>query len=178
MDINLKTKPISIDTFLLTSKIEKIDLINSLKNTIKEKCKQSDLNFKTNVRGYFSGFQSLTKDLNFDMFIKSIQEEIKIIHKGDFIVNDAWGNILLKEHSVDCHNHLNSDAFCGILYLTEGGPGTYFPEYDLTIKEEIGKFVLFSPNLFHEVKKSDIDKERITLAFNADKPKGWLKYEI
>lgn len=178
MEINLKTKIVPLNTFILTSKIKDISLINNLINTIKEKSKNNDLNFKTHVKGLFSGFDTFIKDANFHKFIKSIQEQIKIIFEGNFVIRSAWGNIFLKEHFVTPHNHLTSDAFCGILYLTEGGPGTYFNDYDMTITEEIGKFVLFSPILLHEVKKNDTDNERITLAFNADKPRNWENYEI
>ena len=53
------------------------------------------------------------------------------------------------------------------MYLTDGpGPGTYFPDYDLTIYEKKGRFVLFHGHLVHEVKKFNYTQDRITIAFN------------
>ena len=45
---------------------------------------------------------------------------------------------------------------------------TYFPELNLTVKEEVGKFVIFDPMLYHEVPKYKYTKERVTVAFNCD----------
>ena len=55
--------------------------------------------------------------------------------------------------------------------LFRKGPGTYFKEYDLLIKEEIGKYVLFHPFLKHSVKKIENDIERITIEFNMGQTK-------
>jgi hypothetical protein len=79
---------------------------------------------------------------------------------------------LKKSEKVTEHNHSDC-SFCGILYLTEGGPGTYFKEYDLLIKEEVGKFILFHPMLKHSVQEIDKDIERITVAFNMSHLKEW-----
>ena len=75
------------------------------------------------------------------------------------------------------HDHELTSAFSGILYLTEGGPGTFFHEHNITIEEEIGKFILFHPRLMHSVKKIENDIERITVAFNMDKIKLWENIE-
>ena len=71
------------------------------------------------------------------------------------------------------HDHRSTTAFCGILYLTEGGPGTYFKEYDLTINEEIGKYILFHPDLLHSVSKITNNIERMTVAFNMNRMISW-----
>ena len=59
------------------------------------------------------------------------------------------------------------------LYLTEGGPGTYFKDFDTTIKEEYGKVVLFDPLLLHQVVPSNLQNTRITMAFNCYEKKPW-----
>ena len=59
------------------------------------------------------------------------------------------------------------------MYLTEGGPGTYFKEYDLLIEEEIGKYILFHPFLKHKVEKIKNNIERVTVAFNMNQLKDW-----
>lgn len=183
IDLNFKLKDISVETFIVTGQFDDLEIIKNLKNKIKEKVKESSLNYKTNVKGLFSGFDSFKQDDDFCKFILSIKKAIKCISNYNFSITDCWGNILKKNDEVIEHNHAKTD-FCGILYLTENGPGTYFPQYDFTINEKIGRFILFSPILKHSVKKIEEDMERYTLAFNADRINDWdnfkniKKYEI
>jgi hypothetical protein len=165
MNYDLKVKEIPLQTFLLTGKINNKDLINNLIYFIKNN-KDEELSYKTYVKGHFTGFQSLIKNKDFTDFIKIIHPQIKIIHQFDFEIFEAWGNICRYGEEVTEHDHRRISAFCGILYLSEGGPGTYFKDYDLTVQEEIGKYILFHPKLIHEVKKIEKNIERITLAFN------------
>lgn len=182
-DLNLKVKNISVKTFIATGQFDDLEIVNNLKKKIKEKVKESSLNYKTNVKGFFSGFDSLKEDQDFFKFIISIKESIKCFTNCSFTIADCWGNILRKNDEVIEHTHDNSD-FSGILYLTENGPGTYFSQYNLLIPEKIGRFVLFSPILKHSVKKIEEDIERYTLSFNAKNVKIWenlnntKKYEI
>ena len=171
--IELKIKPIEIDHYILTGQINDFSLINILKEKIKEKVKTSNLNYKTNVKGMFTGFKAFVEVEDFHKFIQSIKKEILIICKKNFLIQDAWGNIYFKDGEAIMHNHDGNDGFCGILYLTEGGPGTYFPQFDMNVEEKIGRFVLFHPLLDHEVKKIDKDIERITIAFNTNLVKNW-----
>jgi hypothetical protein len=176
-EFTLTVKNIYQNTFLLTGKINNTDIINNLIEFVKNN-KDEKLSYKTNVKGYFSGFKSLVSNQYFIDFLKLIQPQIKIIYPDHFIIRDAWGNILKKNEEVTEHHHGDSSAFCGILYLTDGGPGTYFADYNLTVNEEIGKFVLFSPILKHSVKKTETDLERITIAFNMNQLKSWEKEKI
>jgi hypothetical protein len=171
MNFELKVKEIPVETYILIGKINDQNIINNLIVTIKN-TKDNELSYKTNVKGHFTGFQSLIENIDFFNFLKKIQPQIKFVFPENFIIQDAWGNILKKSEKVTEHNHSDS-GFCGILYLTEGGPGTYFKEYDLLIKEEIGKFILFHPMLKHSVQEIDKDIERITVAFNMSPVKEW-----
>jgi hypothetical protein len=172
MNFELKVQDIKVETFILTGKIKDKELINNLIDFVK-KNKDEKLSYKTNVRGHFTGFQSLVRNDLFITFLRTIKENIKIIYPYDFVIQDAWGNLCKKGEKVDEHNHGGVNCFCGVLYLTEGGPGTYFKEYDLLIKEEIGKYILFHPRLTHEVKEINDDIERITIAWNINKIKEW-----
>jgi len=176
MDLNFKLKNISMKTFIVTGQFNNLDIINNLKNKIKEKVKDSSENYKTNVKGLFSGFNSFKEDEDFFKFIISIKEAIKCISNYSFTIKNCWGNILRKNDEVIEHDHINHD-FSGILYLTENGPGTYFSQYDVTISEKVGRFVLFTPILKHSVKKIENDIERYTLAFNANHVKVWETFE-
>jgi hypothetical protein len=172
MNFTLQVKEIIKETFIITGKIEDKIIINNLIDFVKNN-KDEELSYKTNVRGHFTGFKSLVKNKDFINFLKLIQPVINIIYQNNFIIYDAWGNLCKINEEVDEHNHGVISAFCGVLYLTEGGPGTYFKEYDLLIKEEIGKFILFSPILTHSVEKIKKDIERITVAFNMNAIKDW-----
>jgi hypothetical protein len=173
MNFDLKVKNILLETFILTGKINNQNIINNLIHFIKNN-KDEKLSYKTNVRGHFTGFDSLVENKDFINFLKEIQPQIKIIFLNNFIIHSAWGNICKFGEEVLEHSHGGTTAFCGILYLSEGGPGTFFKEYDLTIDEEIGKYVLFHPKLLHSVKKIEKDIERITVAFNMFKTNEWM----
>ncbi len=175
MNYELTVKEILKETFILTGKINNEQLIKNLIEFIK-KNKDENLSYKTNVKGHFTGFKSLVQNNYFWTFLKKIQENIKIIYRDDFIISHAWGNICKIGEEVIEHDHRTITGFCGILYLTEGGPGTYFKEYDLLVKEEIGKYILFHPLLKHSVKKIENNIERITLAFDMNKKNSWEDY--
>ncbi len=168
-------KDINIETYILTGMLDDTDIINNLINFVK-KNKDENLSYKTNVKGHFTGFQSLVQNKYFINFLEKIKKNIQIVYQDNFIINSAWGNICAFGEEITEHDHIGVTAFSGILYLTEGGPGTYFKEYDLTIEEKIGKYVLFSPILKHSVKKLEKNIERITVAFNMNQIKKWEEY--
>jgi hypothetical protein len=172
MNFELKVKEILKENFILTGKMNSEDIINNLISFVKNN-KDEELSYKTNVKGHFTGFKSLVNNEYFHGFLKLIKQEIAVVYKENkFIISDVWGNILKKGEEVSEHTHGNT-AFSGVLYLTEGGPGTFFSELDMTIEEKIGGFILFSPMLKHSVKKIENDIERITVAFNMDGIKEW-----
>jgi hypothetical protein len=175
MNFELKVKEILKETYILTGKINNEELIKNLIEVVK-KNKDHKLSYKTHVNGHFTGFKSLVQNNEFITFLKEIRENIKIVYNGNFIIQDAWGNIFKIGEEVTEHAHEGVNGFCGILYLTKEGPGTYFKEYDLLIKEEVGKYILFSPSLKHSVKKIENDIERITIAFNMKELKNWEDY--
>jgi hypothetical protein len=172
MNFDLKVKDISIETFIITGKIDNKEIINNLISFIKN-TKDIELSYKTHVKGHFTGFKSLVENKYFHNFLKIIQPYIKIVYPQNFKIQDVWGNICKQNEEVTEHDHGNVSAFCGILYLSNDGPGTYFKQYDLLINEEIGKFVLFHPFLKHSVKKIEKEIERITVAFNMSSIKDW-----
>lgn len=176
MNFELKVKDISIETFLLVGEIKEDKILNNIINFVKEN-KDESLSHKTHVKGHFTGFDKLNLNEDFLNFIKLIERSIKNICKSSFFVKNAWGNICKNNEEISEHNHKGVSAFCGILYLTEGGPGTYFKDYDLTIEEKKGRYVLFHPMLLHSVKKIENNLERITVAFNMDEIHSWDKLE-
>jgi hypothetical protein len=172
MNFDFILKHISIPVYLLIDEYKNLNILNNLKNKIL-KHPVSELSYKTNVKGKFTGFQSLIDDEDLHIFLKDIHKQINFIYKNNFQIKDAWGNICKKNEEVIEHHHGSTSAFCGILYLSEGGPGTFFPEFNITVEEKFGKFVLFHPSVLHSVKKIDKEIERITIAFNMNEIKDW-----
>jgi hypothetical protein len=172
MNFDLQVKDIKQETFILISKINDEELIKNLIDFVKNN-KDEKLSNNTHVKGHFTGFKSLNNNENFIKFINLIRLNILTVYKKHFKVGDAWGNICKINEEVTEHSHWGTTAFCGILYLTNTDHYTYFREYDLKIKDEIGKFVLFHPMLLHSVPKVTTDIERITVAFNMDEIKEW-----
>jgi hypothetical protein len=171
MNFELKVKDITVETFILTGKINNINLINNLINCSKS-INKNTLNDQTHVKGTFTGFNSLNENEYFHAFLKNILPQIQKVYFNSFAIQSSWANILTKGGEVKEHTHSNS-AFSGILYLTEGGPGTFFKEHNITVEEEVGKYVLFSSILSHSVKPLEKDLERITIAFNFNQIKKW-----
>lgn len=158
-------KNISLDTFILIDEINNDSILNNLLKDINEN--KEYYHRHTNVVGTHTKFNFLNENKNFHDFLKSIKKQIYSIYKENFIIESSWANIYNKNDYANMHNHKGSTAFSGILYLTDGpGPGTYFNDYDLTVHEKKGKFVLFHGHLSHEVKKFNYIKDRITIAFN------------
>ena len=172
MNLNLNIKDKTINTFILSGKINDKKIINSLINFTKNN-EDKELYNATNVKGKFTGFKSGIANKDFHSLLKLIQPAIKVIYQDNFIVSAAWGNILKKGGEIIEHDHVGTTAFCGIVYLSNGEHGTYFKEHDLIIEEELGKFVLFHPYLKHSVKKIEKDIERITFAFNCNIFNAW-----
>jgi hypothetical protein len=163
--MQLFNKEIKLDTFILIDKINDHTIIDNLKEDIYKN--DEYFHQPTNVMAKHSEFNFLVNNKNFHNFLKLIKKQIYIIFKKNFIIDEVWANIYNGEDYTKMHDHKGATAFSGILYLTDGpGPGTYFPEYDLTIEEEAGKFVLFHGDLKHEVKKFKYNKDRVTIAFN------------
>jgi len=168
-------KSLELKTFILMGEINDCELIDKLILNVEKKMKESTISGKSNVKAEHSEFNSLTKDYNFHNFLKIIQPFIYKIYQDSFVVSNVWGNIYSKEdhHAVE-HTHIGTSAFCGVLYCTDGpGPGTYFSEYDLTIHEKKGRFILFSPELKHSVPRFNYTNKRITIAFNFNEYKKW-----
>jgi hypothetical protein len=175
-DFKLYEKDIVRNTSILVDEINDYQLIDNLIVDIKKAVEIDPHKELTNVIGQHTQFNALTENPNFINFIKLIKKQIFYFYrKKEFRMKEVWGNIYSNnDHYTKMHCHGESSAFCGILYCTDGpGPGTYFNDYDLTIEEKKGRFVLFHPMLFHEVKKFDYKKERITIAWNFFQSKPW-----
>jgi len=126
-----------------------------------------ELSYKTNVRNQMTDWQCFSKDHTMSSIFANMHYLVGILKLPNLQLESCWGTWSSKSVETFQHKHSPS-SISGILYLTEGGPGTYFPELNLTVKEEVGKFVIFDPMLYHEVPKYKYTKERVVVAFNCD----------
>jgi len=170
---NTIKKIIQRESYISIFFVKNKDLLERIKHKIIKKTKDSPLNYKTNVKAKFTGFYSLVEEPEIFEFITEIKPCIDNISNQVTIVKECWGNVYENDDHTILHHHREVSGFCGIIYLTEGGPGTYFKDFDLTIKEEYGKVVLFDPLLLHQVNKSNLQSTRITMVFNCYEHKPW-----
>lgn len=171
-------KKIELDTYILVGEIDNFDLIDILIKDVREGVKISNVSGKTNVKGEHTEFDYLVANPIFHKFLKIIQPSIYKIYQENFLIKEVWGNIYSKKSDYALSHTHDDSAFCGILYCTDGpGPGTYFSQYDLLIKEKKGRFVLFHPKLLHEVTQYDYKSDRITIAWNFSSTKKWINYD-
>lgn len=170
----LKNFKVEKDVYLLTGKVFNKPLLEKLKRFVLTKS-VDHISEKTNVKSARTPFRSLLSNDEFFGFIKEIKDTVSEIWPHSFVIHDAWGNVYRGPHD-HCkrHTHYGTTAFCGILYLSDDGPGTYFHEINVKVREEFGKFVLFHPILYHEVPEFNYKKERVVVAFNCDDNKYLL----
>ena len=161
---NVEFASVEKKIFLVEHQLTDLSFVEDFKNLIDFKV--SNLSYKTNVIGKMTEWDTFINNENFKKIITSNQDILKFFIKNENLYcNNAWGNKLENNDEVMLHNHRNS-TIGGIIYLTEEGPGTYFPEFNKTVKEKIGKIVFFDALAFHSVPKSNLNKARYTVAFN------------
>jgi len=161
--------------FLIEYQLKNLNFVDFLKKEIKNKVGSMD--YKTNVRGEMTAFNEF---INNEILINILRECIEVTNVLNIpksFLKDAWGNILKKGGSVHPHTHPKS-TISGVLYLTENGPGTYFPDFNKTIDEKIGKVVLFGGNVLHSVPVYNGSKDRYTIAFNFQEIVPWQKEKL
>ena len=154
--------------FLIEHQLNDLSFVEDFKNLIDTNI--SELSYKTNVKGKMTKWDTFVSNKDFQKIILSNVDIIKYFAINSYYCDNAWGNKLENEDEVTPHHHGTLDIIIsGILYLTEDGPGTYFREFNKTIKEKIGKLVFFSSEAYHSVSKSNLNKARYTISFNFKK---------
>lgn len=167
---NLEIAKIEQWIYLLEYQFKDLNFINILKKEIDNNV--GELDYKTNVKGQMTKFNAL---VNNEIFINLLKESLSfsnVLNIRDLKLTDAWGNILKKGDVVQLHEH-SPAVISGVLYLTEGGPGTFFSQFNKTVEEKIGKIVFFSGSAFHQVLPYTLDENRYTISFNLNENKPW-----
>lgn len=163
MEYTVTTQPIKKNLFIIEYQIKDLSFVNNFKLLIDKNV--GALNYKTNVKGKMTDWEFFKNVPEFNQLLLSIGEIFCAFPFKQLTLVNAWGNIIEKGDEVVIHNH-RYNHISGILYLTENGPGTYFPQFNKTVVEKIGKFVFFSSEADHSVAKSNIKQKRYTIACN------------
>ena len=130
---NVEFASVEKKLFLVEYQLTDLSFVEEFKSLIDYKI--SNLGYITNVKGKRTEWDTFVNNENFKKIITSNQDILKCFIKNENLYcNNAWGNKLENNDEVIPHNH-KTFAIAGIIYLTEEGPGTYFPEFNKTIKE-------------------------------------------
>jgi hypothetical protein len=173
-DYKIQIVPKQLDLFLLESQLNDLTYVEYFKNKIDQGITTSSNSNKTNVKGKMTDWTYFNEDPMFKKFLMEINDLMfKFLQPFQkLVLQSSWGNILEENNYVEPHQHIGSNI-SGILYLTENGPGTDFPDFKKTTEEKIGKFVLFHPHSLHGVKQSNLKEKRYSLAFNLYATNYW-----
>ena len=163
MEYTVTTQPITKNLFIIEHQLTNLSFINNFKTLIDKNV--GPLNYKTNVKGKMTGWEFFKNIPEFNKILLEIGQIFNSFNFRAMTLSQAWGNIIEKGDEVMMHNH-RYNSVSGVLYLTENGPGTYFPQFNKTIVEKIGKFVFFSAEADHGVAKSNVKQKRYTIACN------------
>lgn len=160
--------------YLLEYQFKDLNFVDILKKEIDNRV--GKLDYKTNVQGRMTSFQEFVDHPILMNLLSECIHVSNVLNIKDSKLREAWGNIIKKGEGVTKHTH-EPAIISGVLYLTEGGPGTCFPEFNKTVEEKIGKIVFFSGMASHYVDPSKLNKDRYTLAFNFQELKPWENNE-
>lgn len=156
--------------FLTEYQFEDTSFVKEFKSLIDKNVGPYD--FKTNVKGRMTPFNCFIKNKTLHKLLDECTRFLKITNCRPTELCEAWGNILDRGNEVKPHDHATME-YSALLYLTEGGPGTYFHGFDITIEEKIGKIVFFSSEALHSVKGTTKKQKRYTLALNFVERAEW-----
>lgn len=131
-------------------------------------------------------------------YVKEFISDFLQLESGDEVMMKSWGNVMHEGHLVQKHSHTDKPSeytVSGNLFLGSDNPTEtiYYDEFGcpVGIPNKVGEFVLFSPNVEHEVPEYK-GNVRISCAFDAictnketrvnsavaENSKMWYNYKI
>jgi len=105
-------------------------------------------------------------------YLKEFISDFLQLKCGDKVMMTSWGNVMHGGHLVKRHNHTDKPSehtVSGNLFLGSDNPTEtiyYLEDGEVGIPNKMGEFVLFPPNIEHEVPKYE-GNVRVSCAFDA-----------
>lgn len=105
-------------------------------------------------------------------YLKEFISDYLQLKCGDKVMMTSWGNVMHEGHLVKRHNHTDKPSehtVSGNLFLGSDNPTEtiyYLEDGEVGIPNKMGEFVLFPPNIEHEVPKYE-GNIRVSCAFDA-----------
>jgi hypothetical protein len=132
---------------------------------IEEGIKDSQMNFKTHVKGFMTPWKYFIHDNEIYNHLFKIFDFIdKNLNAPPYTLVDIWGFKHVTGSKTTEHDHIPS-LYSGVIYLTEG-EDLYFPEIKETVKCEPGSFAIFSADLKHGCERNLSNNPRYGISFN------------
>jgi|VirMetMinimDraft_7_1064189.scaffolds.fasta_scaffold09176_7 hypothetical protein len=156
--------------FLCERQLQGLDVeyfIDKIKKNINE-----NISYETNVRNKMTNWNCFINDVAIEKIFANMNSLVSILKLPSLKLDNCWGT--WSSNYVETYQHKHTPSMMsGVLYLTEGGPGTFFPQFNINIKEKIGKLVFFHGDTLHMVKKHKLKKDRFLISFNFNELKFW-----
>jgi hypothetical protein len=169
-------KKVQKDIFFIEMdfKVAPKHFINMIEEGIND---NSNLNYRTNVKGCMTSFTYFCEDLDFKILSQMCKDYLdQNIFLPRCRVTEAWGIKTSFNDYTKKHNHFQA-VVSGICYLNKSNQKTIFPELDIEVTPDVGKVVLFHPSLYHFTKPSLELKSKYALVFNFHEIKPWENAE-
>jgi len=160
-------KKIEKETFLYECVLDNLNTKKFIKK-INEGIETPDnMNYKTNVNGFMTGWQYFIKDVELNsllsLLIDYFKLDKKIMHTS---LCDAWGNKMVRNGFTMIHDHGDS-ALSGVLFLnTCKGQYLEFPELNIRTDVIKNKIVLFKGLTSHRTNRITDAQIKYAISFN------------
>tara|TARA_Y100000004_G_scaffold147264_1_gene168376 strand:- start:603 stop:1124 length:522 start_codon:yes stop_codon:yes gene_type:complete len=138
--------------------------IKKINQGVQEK---DNMNFRTNIKGEMTSFKYFINDFEFHKIYFQLIDYLEIDQNlSNHKLEDAWGLKCDIGSKTLNHDH-DGNIISGVIYFNTHPQLLEFNEINQTVKPEPGKFVIFSPFLKHECKRSMSNETKYGLSFNS-----------
>ena len=136
-------------------------------NKIKEGFdKENNMSFQTNVRDHMTPYEYFNND---EKFLNIIRDFISYIdarfNLNRYRLFDSWGYCVRTGNQTRLHNH-KPYVWSGVIYLNKHPQFLEFPDINMKVKPEKGKFALFSSFLEHGTNRNESKETKWGMSFN------------
>ena len=134
---------------------------------------QNALNYKTNINGKMTSWIYFNEDIHFIEIMQKFNNYVDDNYNiQKYYLLDSWGFCVGKNEHTKFHSHTRC-LWSGVIYLNDSDQTLDFPQINIKVKPEKGKFALFSSFLEHGCKKNLNDSFKWGLSFNNTEQSPW-----